>query len=653
MAEHFRANQFRHAARRTLAGVVCPILCQNLKSVETDVPVRGSVWDARHHSALQLHVRAKQVIKSVKDDPVYQLLSVESQVVFQIPKYQREYSWTRGEWEMLFDDLMESESSHFLGTIICINATTNSTDKVILELVDGQQRMTTISLLMAAVFSLLKENRASLSEDGLLEMANLRRRLVMKTSGEPRLRLQSQGNNHDDYLHTLTRAGVDIEAKQPSWYGLRRIAKCFDYFRSRIESEAIEQQVTTESMCHSVRERIERAVLVKLEVDSHADAFVLFESLNNRGMPLTPIDLIKNSLLAAADKSTDQRLTVDSAFMRWNELLEDLGDDYAVQDRFFRQYYNAFRSELPPVPNAPMATRSTLIRIYETFIKEDLDGMLTKIQAAGESYQRIIGRNESTSDITPYDLALLHLSRAQGTPSYILLLRLMSRAEPLSGNDLTEIAQLLTSFFVRRNLTGVPQTHALPRLFMDLAEETADVSGEVVASHVRTRLQRVSAPDSEFARRLRGPLYQENTDLTRFILTSLAEDAMTQETTVDLWLRSSDRQYRWTIEHVMPQGRPLPETWVDTLGGPDEASRLQDELVHTLGNLTISGYNSHLGNKSFDEKRDRRDGKGRFIGYRNGLSLNEDIVNEPAWGAEQIRKRTDRLVRAVVDRFPL
>ena len=87
------------------------------------------------------------MIKSVDDDPVFKLLAPEDTVVYQIPKYQREYAWTKQQWDELFDDLLEEEdarSGHFLGTIICINRTSNTTKENVLELVDGQQRMTTL-----------------------------------------------------------------------------------------------------------------------------------------------------------------------------------------------------------------------------------------------------------------------------------------------------------------------------------------------------------------------------------------------------------------------------------------------------------------------------------------------------------------------------
>src|SRR6185295_10449325 len=137
-----------------------------------------------------------------------------------------------------------------------------------------------------------------------------------------------------------------------------------------------------------------------------------------------------------------------------------------------------------------------------------------------------------------------------------------------------------------------------------------------------------------------------NANVTRFILCALAEQAMTRETFIDLW-RVEGKQFVWTIEHVFPQGENIPGSWVEMVAGGDEqkAKALQQTHVHKLGNLTISGFNSALGNKSFQEKRDRVDKEGRPVGYRNRLKLNDDLAIAERWSVDQINSRTDKLVQ--------
>lgn len=169
----------------------------------------------------------------------------------------------------------------------------------------------------------------------------------------------------------------------------------------------------------------------------------------------------------------------------------------------------------------------------------------------------------------------------------------------------------------------------------------------------RTKLlNAASATDEEFRARLVGRIYQENTDVARFVLATLAEDAMTKETKVDLW-RQEKNHFVWAIEHILPQGENLPPAWQQMLGGAAVSAEVQEEHRHRLGNLTITAYNSNLGNKSFLEKRDRKDSKGRFIGYRNGLSLNAELAARDSWTANDIEERTVALADKAVERFPL
>lgn len=591
------------------------------------------------------------MIKSANQYPVHSLLSHEGNVMYRIPPYQREYSWKKEQWEDLFEDLIEADGSHFLGTIITLDQTKDALESNILHVVDGQQRLTTLTLLLAAVYSVLKEQLEELDEDTKTDVTNLGRQLVRKSDKQPRVTPQIQGHNLDDYRAVLQEAGLPIEGEKKPYYPIRKVRKCYGYFRSAIEKLAESEGTSQPQAALTVHEAVMKAVLVKIEVASHADAFVLFESLNNRGMPLSPVDLIKNHLLAESEKK--KVMEVHEAFRRWNEILASLGDSYTVQERFLRHFYNAFKSDLPDVRDAPVATKSRLIRIYETILGHNLIQVLDALADASEIYGRIncVLELDKPSSL---DLAFQRLMHAQGTPSYVLVLWLVSNQSELDLTDeqIESAVDQLVSFFVRRNLTGYPQTYALAKLFMSTIEAVGDARGDEVLTIVAERLQANSASDDDFRDRLMGPIYDENSDVARFVLSTLAEDEMTKETRVDLW-RQENNRYVWTIEHILPQGENLPPAWQEMLGGKDEAASVQEEHKHRLGNLTITAYNSNLGNKSFIEKRDRQDSDGRQIGYRNGLSLNADLSSKESWTASDIEVRTLSLTNRTIERFPL
>ncbi|MUL42061.1 DUF262 domain-containing protein [Streptomonospora sp. PA3] len=591
------------------------------------------------------------MIKSANQYPVHTLLSHESNVMYSVPPYQREYSWYKPQWEALFEDLIEADGPHFLGTIITLDQTTDPLDSNILQVIDGQQRLTTLALLLAAVHSALKENFDQIDDDTRLDMTNLSRQLVRKTDKKPRVTPQRQGHNFDDYGCALEEAGLPVQGEKKPYYPIRRIAKCYHHFRSAIAKLSRTEQITEAEAAQRVRDAALRAVIVKIEVANHADAFKLFESLNNRGMPLSPVDLIKNHLLAESDKK--QVMSVDEAFNNWNTILTSLGDNYAVQERFLRHYYNAFKAELPTLTDASVAKKSNLIRIYETLLGHDLQGVVGQLVEASRIYGRINCVVEFDQPAS-LDHAFQRLMRAQGAPSHALMMWLMSKQRELELTDahMKQVVDRLISFFVRRNLTGMPQTYELDKLFMKTIEGIDGAKGDAVLRVITKRLTEVSAPDEEFQKRLLGPIYEENTDVARYILTTLTEDAMTKETTVDLW-RQESNHYVWTIEHILPQGDNLPSAWHEMLGGEEIAYKAQKEQRHRLGNLTITAYNSNLGNKSFLEKRDRQDSQGRPIGYRNGLPLNADLAERETWMADDIEERTKTLAAKVMERFPL
>lgn len=596
------------------------------------------------------------MIQSATQYPVRTLLDANSRLAYVIPPYQREYSWQRAQWENLFQDLLEAEGQHFLGTIISLNNSAEMMDPR-LELVDGQQRLTTLSILLAACYSVLSDHRADLDEDQLFSVSNLGRQLVVPATKAPRLFLQTQGDNRADYLYMLHAAGLRVDATAPSYYGLRRIARCFAYFREAILELAVEpgtpetRATSPQEAAHRMMEAANEAIIVKIEVSTASDAFTLFESLNNRGLPLSPVDLIKNQFLSLSDARG--AMTVSDAFALWDKMLRNLGDSYSVHERFLRHYYNAFSSELPEVPNASLATKKNLIRIYETLFKADLTDQITRLVSASAIFGRIACTRELT-DPTPLDLAYQNLNRVQAAPSFVLMLWLQTHAKDknLSEQDLTSVTGDLVNFFARRNVTGFPATYALPRLFMGIIKDAQKCDRAEILRIIATALRHNSSDDDTFRVRLEQDLYTENIDAARFVLTSLSEQRMTNENRRDLWERQSGR-YIWTIEHILPQGESLPAAWIEMLGGEEAAARAQADYAHKLGNLTFSVYNSNLGNRGFLDKRDHQDVNGNYIGYRNGIPLNTDLANKEAWRPEDIQERTDHLVKRALARFPL
>ena len=613
------------------------------------------------------------MIKTVDQTTVAEIFSINSDKIYRIPKYQREYTWGINDWDALFNDVTDNEHGYFLGSYICVNS--GSLNGTILEVIDGQQRFSTLMLLLTALYEKLSEYKNDMDDDDRNDLANLRSELAnkkqtfaangkKKTEYKQRLFLQKQNMNDEDFSYILYDNGIITDQKtKPLNFGNRRIAKAYRHFGKLIEDEVVEirnehPNITEVGALFGIVRKFETAVLVGIEVDTNKDAYMLFESLNHRGVPLSALDLIKNTLIAQAEDASD----ADNSYEKWKYILNCVGqDDYSVQERFFRQYYNAFREELnEPYPKTDkryylgyLATRTTLLDIYEKMIKDDYKRFLDDLSEKAERYSVIVNNSDETHEYTE---TLLDLSRISGAPSYILLLYLMSNQNilNLTDTDLNEIIKVLITFFVRRNVTDVPNTRKLTQLFMDIIAEVKLLQGNSIVQVVHDRLQAVSAPDSLFEDKLRGPVYDENPEAARFILCSIEAQHQTKEIYADLWSRDNNKKYVWTIEHIFPEGENVPAPWVQMIAGGDIALAKQHRAnyVHTIGNLTITGYNQNLSNMSFEQKRDRTSkDKTKEIGYKNGLYLNKGVVNQTEWTVDKIKSRTDELVKILMDMY--
>ena len=612
------------------------------------------------------------MIKKVDQTSVADIFSINSDRIYRIPKYQREYTWGTRDWDALFKDVTENDNGYFLGSYICVN--NGSINGTTLEVIDGQQRFTTLTIMLAALYEKLSALEDQMEAEDKTDLANLHGELANKkqqvsASGRKyhytqRLILQKQNMNDEDYSYLLSCKHVISENKtRPTNFGNRRIAKAYAHFikliKERVEEIKAENPDTDDiSALFYIKNQFEQAIMVGIEVDTNKDAYMLFESLNKRGVPLSAIDLIKNTLIATADNQSD----ADDAYELWKQILNNIApNDYSVQERFFRQYYNAFREELNRHYNDPdkkyhlgyLATRTTLLDIYEQMIKHNYRALLDDLYDKSQKYALIVNNSDEEHS---YTSALLDLDRISGAPSYLLLLYLLSNQHKLklSDDDLHQIVKLLIVFFVRRSVTDVPNTRKLTQLFIDIISEIKILQGDAIISYIRNVFKSVAATDEEFEAKLRGSLYDENPEAVCFILCSIEAKHQTKEIYSDLWSRDRSNKYIWTIEHIFPEGQNIPDSWVDMIANRDKelAKQYLSEYVHTLGNLTITGYNQNLSNMSFDKKKDRKSkDKSKDIGYRNGLFLNQDVVTEDVWTIDKINNRTNKIVGILIEMY--
>jgi uncharacterized protein with ParB-like and HNH nuclease domain len=621
------------------------------------------------------------------DMPFTKLINVDqgAREHFHVPKYQREYTWKKWQWDQLLNDIEDNDPGYFMGSIICVNDNPEVApgDELVYEVVDGQQRLTTLSLLLAAIHSKLVEVMPSYrpadeedKEEVRSCIANIKAKLLKrKKDGKASergafavgkniyfLRVQPSGQNHNltDYRYLLCQAGLLENQPKQAHCGNRILARSFYYFQEKIPTDV--------SGLFKLMEKINQLMFVQITVGSQADAFTLFESLNNRGVPLSAMDIIKNKMLAQMERKHD--VDIDESFERWQSLVEAI-PDANDQERFLRQFYNTFkhRKEVK-VDKVTRATRSLIILVYESLINRDAAFLFEELTKSATIYGKLL-----RSDFGPKAVAsgLTELDRISSAPAYLVLLYLFSLdSKHVEGVEfLEQVVDLLARYFIRRNVTDKPPTRQIDQALIDLVEACAAKIKEgkkLDFAWFVDELMRHARPASleEFKDALGGHIYDNNSWMARYVLIQIDQLHHSREYKPDFWARDEKGRFVWTVEHVLPQAEKLPDHWVKMIAGGDKqkASDLQEEWVHRLGNLTLSGYNSDLATAAFEKKqklaKDRSFlGHKINIGYQNGLVLNSlkyqtaagkySLADAPHWDAKIIEARTNLLVNMVAD----
>ena len=615
------------------------------------------------------------------------LIAIEgNQWHYHIPRFQREYVWGKDNWAKLLEDIYEDDIGHYMGSIICVQddeaVTPNS--ELIYEMVDGQQRLTTLSLLLCAIYDRLETLATETptiqqNEDFIIKRSSIKKRLIKALDFTPNpswgvfrsgelqycLRVQpsTQEKNLQDYQFILKEIGVLPEAEQPAYCGNRRIYRAFSYFRQNIPNDLDE--------LFNLLERVYALSFIHISESSQSKAYMLFETLNYRGVPLSAIDIIKNKMLATLE--TKHNFSIEAAYEKWLKLLEQLPDD-VDQNRFLRQYYNAFKNiDQIRVESISRAQASNVIRIYEVLIKRDARFLLDDLLAKAELYNQFV-EPEKVGDSELRDV-LCDLSRIGAVPAYTFLLYLYSLpVDAFAAADVrTKTAKLLCQYHFRRNVTDFPRTRDLDAINMELIEQCErkranqqKLTWDFIKQIMLSGKGRPASQES-FRSALEDNLYYHNDYMARYALTKIDEISHSREYAPNLWQRNDRGVYVWTVEHVFPQGRNLPSEWIRMIadGDPVRAQEIQERYAHCLGNLTLSAYNSRLSNQPFERKQEKSEttvsGIKIQIGYKNGLALNRvpfvvagkttSLATSERWTVEHIQARNQVMVDMLVDIF--
>ncbi len=535
---------------------------------------------------------------------------------FLVPLFQRQYSWTKKEWHNLYKDVVSlidggEDAKHFLGPLVCMPFHPVPGEVTPYLIIDGQQRLTTLTLALAALRDIARLNNLTDFADEIHEDYLVHHR----RQGLQRLKVVPQFKDRHDYE-------LAIEGKAPGVVEGTGIIGCYSFFKRAWKTPVAE---TGELMAQRIRVALTaRLSLVAITIDGE-NPYEIFESLNGKGLPLEEADLIRNFLFMQIPSAEQSRFD-DSYWKPFDDPFEaaKLADKRlkGLQTEFYRNYL---------MRNGRYCRKKTA---YVEFKRQYSERGLTAIQQVSElqrfaAFELWLRRAESCERDYLRD-PLTDIQQIEVTTSHPLLLNLLDRHDRgyLSRDGLDECLRDLSSFVIRRTICG-EQNRGYGRWF---TEAIPTMGAHPSVDLRRYWIEKGWPDDATFIARLAEfPIYLGENKKCRLFLERL-ERAEGHKETVGL--------SKLTIEHVLPQTVENDEAgrnWQAMLG-PDRAQE-HEKWVHTLGNLTLTGYNPELGNNTFVAKQ--------AMFARSNVSLNAYFAGTIRWGGAEIKQRGINLAKLI------
>ncbi|WP_219032504.1 DUF262 and DUF1524 domain-containing protein [Helicobacter pylori] len=521
-----------------------------------------------------------------------------------IPIYQRVYSWEKEQCKELWDDIIkiggnDKMDGHFIGSILYVLDGITHSDNTLL-IIDGQQRLTTITLLLIALRDHLND------EDEFLEKFSPQKiqndyLINSDEKGDKKFRLILSESDKDTLLYL-----IDKDRRKPSEPS-SKIVENFKLF---------EEWVSNTDELETIFKGLEKLTIVWIALKKEKDdPQLIFESMNSKGMELAQTDLIRSYIIMETE--IEKREGFYNKY--WRAMEEEFKQNKKWFDRFVRHYLTIKTREIPNLNKVYVALKD--YRQKEGIGVEDL---LKDLQKYCGYFCQIVFKKEANKDLNK---ALSFLVDLEMDVVYPLLLELYSDYSDgvLSKDDFPPIIALIESYICRRAVCGLA-TNGLNKLFASFAKHIQkDEYFKSLKAHFGylTEKQRFPNNDEFKDRLITIDFYKFKKN--KYFFERLEEKFDGKELVNTKGL---------TVEHIMP--RKLTEEWKRDLG--ENFQEIHDKYLHTIGNLTLTGYNSEYSNKSFQEKR------GMEKGFKNSpLSLNQDLKDLESFGEEKIKKRANDL----------
>lgn len=539
---------------------------------------------------------------------------------FIIPVYQRNYDWKMEHCRQLYDDLVkiirQNRKSHFFGSIVSVQSESGTMEEFLI--IDGQQRLTTISLLLLAIYHLLSSGKM-VSRDHQLTDKILKKYLIDEYEPEEkRIKLKPIKNDQKAF-------GILFDQDE-EYIPDSNLTINYRYFYDRIQHGELDIDELFDAIC--------KLEIINISLNHEDNPQLIFESLNSTGLNLSEGDKIRNYILMGLPN--DQQTKFYEKY--WNRI--ESYTDYDVSS-FVRDYLS-IKQQSTPNMNSVYPTFKKYVEDAEV---ADIEPLLKDLLEYAKRYAFLIKGGHSDERLNSCIYRLNRLSTSVTRPFLLEVIRL-SESGALTADELIEVFHFTESYLFRRAICDLP-TNALNKIFLLLHREIIRFDGD--ESHyvekfkyaLLSKRERTRFPsDEEFAECMSTRNIYGMNPKNKLYLFERLENSETSETK-DVWGHLDRGEY--SIEHIMPQH--LTAAWIVSLGDNYEA--IHTNWLHRLANLTLTAYNSRYSNSPFAEKRDMPHGF-----KDSGLRINQWVGRKEQWGLPELEERDQLLKNTVIGIWP-
>lgn len=537
-----------------------------------------------------------------------------------IPVFQRDYAWTEEQCTKLFEDIVmayKKDRPHFCGSFVYAPlGSKKHIDSYII--IDGQQRFTTLYILIKALADSADDDR---DKDALQRyLYNEDKFDRYGLDEKSKLKLKPVKTDNDQLL--LLMSGK-IEQMDKSRRGI--IYHNYMLFMQLIKSFLEESSANSVLM---INDGIEKLICADIRLDTDDNAQEIFERINSTGIKLGLADLIRNYILMT---DTDQERLYEEYWLTVQNLLPD-----KLLDNFFIDYLNMKSDGFVKESEAYKSFKQVYVEG-----KYDNEKMLQEIlHYAKQYYVFCYGSSDFGAEVNK---ALAGLRKLKQTTVYLFLFRVFDDYENgiINKNELARVLKMLLSYSIRRLVCEIG-SNTLRGLYKTLygrvfeQKENKNTYYDSLVSFFLQQTSKNTIPsDNEFVTALQEKnLYSKNA-LCKYLLCAIENQGKETLDTENL-----------SIEHIMPQNKNLSMSWQKMLG--ENWQSVHEKYLHTLGNLTLTGYNSELGDKPFEKKKEKLEETITHIAV-----LYSDVKDKSEWNSVNMEKRAKRLAEIILKLFPI